>query len=185
LRFGEAYQLPVVALRYFNCYGPRQSLSNPYTGMVAIFLSRLLNRKPPVIFEDGMQSRNLIHVLDIARANVLALTSSGADFHAVNVGSGAAVTVLEVFRRLSAILNVAIADCQDALDDLQQRRVGDGSTITTLNPNAVQALQTIKQSLETAKANADANRPSFMTNVLPWLDIAKQDFFSSNPNNEF
>jgi hypothetical protein len=85
----------------------------------------------------------------------------------------------------TAILNVAIADCQDALDDLLQRRVGTSSTITTLNPNAVQALQTIKQTLETAKANSDANRPAFMSNALSWIELAKQDLFTSNPANEF
>jgi hypothetical protein len=85
----------------------------------------------------------------------------------------------------TAILNVAIADCQDALDDLLQRRVGTSSTITTLNPNAVQALQTIKQTLETAKANSDANRPAFMSNALSWIDLVKQDLFTSNPANDF
>ncbi len=108
LRFGEAHKLPVVALRYFNIYGPMQSLSNPYTGVVAIFLSRLLNKKPPIIFEDGMQSRDFIHVRDIVRANVLALTSSGADFQTVNVGNRTPVTVLEVFQRLSRILDVSV-----------------------------------------------------------------------------
>lgn len=85
----------------------------------------------------------------------------------------------------SAILRVAIADCQDALDDLLQRKAGDGAAVVTLNPNAVQALQTVKQSLETALANPDTNRPSFMSNALIWLDIAKQDLFSDNPNNDF
>ena len=108
LCFGEAYKLPVVALRYFNIYGPRQSLGNPYTGVVAIFLSRLLKRQPPLIFEDGMQTRDFVHVRDIARANVLALTSSGADFRAVNVGHGAAVTVLDIFHQLTRLLNVSI-----------------------------------------------------------------------------
>ena len=108
LCFGKAYKLPVVALRYFNIYGPRQSLNNPYTGVVAIFLSRLLNKKPPLVFEDGMQSRDFIHVRDIARANILALTSSGADFRAVNIGNGAPVTVLEVLQQLSTILNVSM-----------------------------------------------------------------------------
>jgi len=108
LCFGEAYKLPVVALRYFNIYGSRQSLSNPYTGVAAIFLSRLLNGKPPVIFEDGMQSRDFIHVRDVARANVLALTSSAADHRALNVGGGLSTTVLEIFRQLSRILNVSI-----------------------------------------------------------------------------
>ena len=71
------------------------------------------------------------------------------------------------------------------LDDLLQRKAGDGAATLTLNPNAVQALQTVKQSLETALANPDANRASFMSNALIWLDIAKQDLFSANPSNDF
>lgn len=85
----------------------------------------------------------------------------------------------------TAVLTVAIADCQDALDDLLQRKAGAQSTTTTLNPNAVQALQTIKLTLENARANADASRPDFMSNALVWLDIAKTDLFASNPNNDF
>jgi dTDP-L-rhamnose 4-epimerase len=108
LCFGQAYGLPVVALRYFNIYGPRQSLSNPYTGVVAIFLSRLMNRKPPIMFEDGRQSRDFVHVRDIARANVLALTSEGADGQAVNVGAGTPVSVFEVFQQLARILAVDV-----------------------------------------------------------------------------
>jgi dTDP-L-rhamnose 4-epimerase len=111
LCFGGAYRLPVVALRYFNIYGPRQSLSNPYTGVVAIFLSRLVNRKPPIIFEDGLQSRDFIHVSDIARANVAALTSDGADFSAVNVGGGRPIAVREVFQQLARILDIDVEAC--------------------------------------------------------------------------
>jgi cytochrome c peroxidase len=85
----------------------------------------------------------------------------------------------------TAILAIAIADCQDALDDLQQRKTGSGSTTTPLNPTAIHDLQTAKLTLETAKANADSNRPSFMSNALTWLDLAKQDLFTANPNNEF
>lgn len=108
LCFGKAYQLPSVALRYFNIYGPRQSLNNPYTGVGAIFMSRLMNHKPPIIFEDGRQSRDFIHVRDIARANYLALTVSKADYEAVNVGCGRPVTVLQVYQMLASILNVSI-----------------------------------------------------------------------------
>lgn len=108
LCFGRAYKLPVVALRYFNIYGPRQSLGNPYTGVVAIFISRLLNKKPPLIFEDGLQSRDFVHVHDIAKANLLALTSSGADFCAVNLGSGTAATVFDILERLSKILGTSV-----------------------------------------------------------------------------
>ncbi len=83
------------------------------------------------------------------------------------------------------ILQVAIADCQDALDDLQQRKQGDTSTTVTMNPTAVHDLQTAKLTLQNALANPDANRPAFMSNALTWLDLAKQDLFTSNPNNEF
>jgi len=85
----------------------------------------------------------------------------------------------------TAVLAIAIADCQDALDDLQQRKTGSGSTTTPLNPTAIHDMQTAKLTLENAKANADADRPAFMSNALTWLDLAKQDLFTANPNNEF
>jgi dTDP-L-rhamnose 4-epimerase len=105
LSVGTAYQIPTVALRYFNVYGPRQALSNPYTGVAAIFSSRLLNGAPPIVFEDGRQSRDFVHVTDIARANLLAATSSGADYQVVNVASGTPVTIAGIgealWRRIS------------------------------------------------------------------------------------
>jgi dTDP-L-rhamnose 4-epimerase len=103
LCFGNAHRLPAVALRYFNIYGPRQSLSNPYTGVAAIFLSRLLNNHPPIVFEDGKQSRDFIHVRDIARANVLALTSEAADGQALNVGTGRPTSVLQLAETLARL----------------------------------------------------------------------------------
>ncbi|MBN1593038.1 MAG: SDR family NAD(P)-dependent oxidoreductase [Candidatus Coatesbacteria bacterium] len=93
---GVAYKLPTVALRYFNVYGPRQALSNPYTGVCAIFGSRILNDHSPIIFEDGLQSRDFINVRDIAEANVLALESDNADYQVFNVGSGKSISVLEI-----------------------------------------------------------------------------------------
>lgn len=96
LSTGLAYGIPTVALRYFNIYGPRQALSNPYTGVAAIFCGRLLNRKPPVIFEDGQQSRDFIHVSDIVQANLLAMEKAEADYEVFNVGTGRQVTILEV-----------------------------------------------------------------------------------------
>src|SRR6266481_8010615 len=75
LVMGRAYGIPTIAFRYFNVYGTRQALSNPYTGVCAIFCSRLLNDRPPLIFEDGEQSRDFIHVNDIVQANLLALES--------------------------------------------------------------------------------------------------------------
>jgi len=96
LAIGRAYKIPVVALRYFNTYGPRQALSNPYTGAAAIFSSRILNKKPPVIFEDGMQSRDFVHVSDIVRASILASLKKEADYEVFNVGTGRKLTVLDL-----------------------------------------------------------------------------------------
>jgi dTDP-L-rhamnose 4-epimerase len=97
---GEAYGIPSVALRFFNVYGPRQALSNPYTGVMAIFASRLLNDRPPVIFEDGRQRRDFVHVRDVARACRLALERPVAG-QALNVGSGHSVTVLEIAQQMA------------------------------------------------------------------------------------
>lgn len=104
LVFGAAYEVPVVALRLFNVYGTRQALSNPYTGVLAIFASRLLNGKAPLVFEDGRQRRDFVAVEDVARAFELALTTEGADGRAVNVGSGRSVTVLELAEKLAGVL---------------------------------------------------------------------------------
>src|SRR5207245_6483393 len=86
LMIGKAYGIPTAALRFFNVYGPRQALSNPYTGVLAIFSSRLLNRKSPVIHEDGLQSRDYVHVRDIVQENLLAMTSTEANDQVINVG---------------------------------------------------------------------------------------------------
>jgi len=92
----RAYNIPAVALRYFNVYGARQSLSNPYTGVLAIFISRLLNNAPPVIFEDGNQTRDFIHVKDIAKANILAMESEQALWKTYNVGTGRPTSINQV-----------------------------------------------------------------------------------------
>ena len=96
LAIGRAYGIPTVALRFFNVYGPRQSLDNPYTGVCAIFQSRIKNGRPPVVFEDGKQTRDFVSVRDIVRACVLAMEKSGADCEAVNVGSGKPISIGEV-----------------------------------------------------------------------------------------
>jgi dTDP-L-rhamnose 4-epimerase len=96
LTVGRAYGIPTVALRYFNIYGSRQALSNPYTGVAAIFSSRLLNHKPPLAFEDGLQSRDFIHVSDIVQASMLALEKEEANYEVFNVGTGRPLTVLDV-----------------------------------------------------------------------------------------
>jgi dTDP-L-rhamnose 4-epimerase len=101
LSVGRAYGIPTVALRFFNIYGPRQSLSNPYTGVAAIFSSRLLNNHPAMIFEDGGQTRDFIHISDIVSALILAMTKAGADDQVLNVGTGRALSVLRLAEILS------------------------------------------------------------------------------------
>ena len=96
LNVGRAYAIPTVILRYFNTYGPRQALSNPYTGIAAIFSSRILNHHPPLIFEDGLQSRDFTHVNDIVQANLLALEKKKANYEVFNVGTGRQLTVLDM-----------------------------------------------------------------------------------------
>jgi dTDP-L-rhamnose 4-epimerase len=108
LLFGSAYGVPAVALRLFNVYGPRQALSNPYTGVLAIFAARLLNDNAPVVYEDGAQTRDFVHVSDVARAFRLALERDDADGRVVNVGSGRATSVLEIAHTLSGLLGKEI-----------------------------------------------------------------------------
>jgi dTDP-L-rhamnose 4-epimerase len=108
LLYGAAYDVPAVALRFFNVYGPRQALSNPYTGALAIFASRLLNGRAPVIYEDGAQRRDFVHVRDVARACRLALERDGADGRAVNVASGRSASILEVAAALTLVLGKEI-----------------------------------------------------------------------------
>jgi dTDP-L-rhamnose 4-epimerase len=104
LVFGAAYDVPTVALRLFNVYGPHQALSNPYTGVLAIFAFRLLNGNAPFVYEDGRQRRDFVHVRDVARACVLALEHDEADGLPVNIGSGRSVSVNEIARALAAVL---------------------------------------------------------------------------------
>ncbi|MCZ6635742.1 MAG: SDR family NAD(P)-dependent oxidoreductase [bacterium] len=96
LSIGRTYDIPAVALRYFNVYGPRQSLSNPYTGVSAIFMSRLKNDHCPVIYEDGKQSRDFVSVHDVVQANMLALEKSDGDYQAFNVGSGKNTSIEQI-----------------------------------------------------------------------------------------
>ena len=106
LLFGRTYAVPVVALRYFNIYGTRQSLSNPYTGVAAIFASRLLNRQSPMVFEDGRQMRDFVSVYDVVEANLLAMQRSQGDGMALNIGSGHPVTIGDVAKQLTRCLGV-------------------------------------------------------------------------------
>ncbi|MPZ71867.1 MAG: NAD-dependent epimerase/dehydratase family protein [Nitriliruptorales bacterium] len=103
LLYGAAYGVPTVALRFFNVYGPDQALSNPYTGVLAIFAARLLNNRPPMVFEDGEQRRDFVAVQDVARACHLALIADDAVGHVLNIGSGRSATVTEVAEQLAKV----------------------------------------------------------------------------------
>ena len=103
---GQAYGIPTTALRFFNIYGTRQALSNPYTGVLAIFAARYLNGKPPRIFEDGRQRRDFVHVRDVARACRLALETPAAAGHAINIGSGQAVTISQIAAQMAEAMGV-------------------------------------------------------------------------------
>ena len=109
LLWGKQVGIPTVALRYSCTYGPRQSIFNPYTGVIAIFCTRLLNNLPPMFYEDGEQTRDLSFVEDIARANLLAAKTDALDGLPVNVGSGKAVSVRELAQRVSDALKIKIA----------------------------------------------------------------------------
>jgi dTDP-L-rhamnose 4-epimerase len=104
LLMGRAYKIPTVALRFFNVYGPRQALSNPYTGVLAIFASRYLNNKPPLVFEDGLQRRDFVSVHDVVKACRRALEVPEARDHVFNIGSGQSYTILEIARRMAKVL---------------------------------------------------------------------------------
>jgi len=120
LTIGRAYRIPTVALRYFNVYGTRQALSNPYTGVAAIFSSRILNEHPPCIFEDGLQSRDFIHINDIVRANLLAMENKKADYEVFNVGTGRPLTVLNIAEALIKELGSSVD-----IDMVRKYREGD------------------------------------------------------------
>jgi dTDP-L-rhamnose 4-epimerase len=120
LAVGQALQIPTVALRLFNAYGSRQALSNPYTGVAAIFISRLLNDQPPLVFEDGRQKRDFVHVGDVANAFVTVLESELAVWDVFNVGSGSPIAIADMASTLARMLGKSIAP-----DYLGKYRVGD------------------------------------------------------------
>ena len=104
LIYGRTYDLPVTALRFFNIYGTRQALSNPYTGVAAIFASRLINGQVPLVFEDGEQMRDFVSVHDIVRANLLAMERPESDGEVINIGSGTPISILQVGQLLAQSL---------------------------------------------------------------------------------
>ena len=106
---GKSLNIPTVALRYQNVYGPGQSLSNPYTGILSIFSTRILNGNNVDIYEDGLESRDFVYIDDVVEATVLALKKNQANYEVFNVGSGVATTVNEVAKTLKKLYNSDIA----------------------------------------------------------------------------
>lgn len=104
LILGKLYNIPTAVLRGFNIYGPRQSLSNPYTGVTAIFISRFKNNQQAVVFEDGLQTRDFVSVHDVVSAFILALEKDQANYELFNIGSGKGTTILEIAQTLSKLL---------------------------------------------------------------------------------
>jgi dTDP-L-rhamnose 4-epimerase len=104
LVLGRAYGIDAVALRYLNVYGPRQALGNPYTGVAAIFAARVTCGRRPLVFEDGAQIRDLVHVSDVVRATLAAMDASVAPGHAINVATGRRVRMLDLAQRIAAAL---------------------------------------------------------------------------------
>lgn len=104
LIYGRTYGIPVTALRFFNIYGTRQALSNPYTGVAAVFASRMLNGKQPLIFEDGEQMRDFVHVSDIVQANLLAMERPESNGQVINIGGGTPITIQQVAEILARAL---------------------------------------------------------------------------------
>jgi dTDP-L-rhamnose 4-epimerase len=121
LSTGLAYGIPAVALRFFNTYGPRQALSNPYTGVMAIFSGRLLNGQSPVIYEDGLQSRDFTHVKDIVQGLLLAMERSEADYQVLNLGTGVPTSIAQAAEMLAQNLTAGQVKPQI----LNQYRAGD------------------------------------------------------------
>lgn len=103
LNIGRTYNIPSISLRYFNVYGPRQSLSNPYTGVAAIFLSRIKNNNRPVVYEDGLQTRDFVSVHDIVNANILAIEKSDVNYEAFNIGSGIPISIKDIAIKLAKL----------------------------------------------------------------------------------
>jgi dTDP-L-rhamnose 4-epimerase len=120
LMIGQTYGIDIAILRFFLVYGPRQALSNPYTGVFAIFSSRLLNNKPPLVFEDGLQSRDFVNVKDVCQASILAMESQSANGEIFNVGTGIPLTIKQVAETFTEKINPNLKPIYN-----QQYRVGD------------------------------------------------------------
>jgi dTDP-L-rhamnose 4-epimerase len=177
LTVGRAYQIPTVALRYFNAYGPRQALSNPYTGVCAIFSARLKNGHRPLVYEDGAQTRDFVHVRDIVRANLLVMEDVRADYEVFNVGTGQPTSIGEVARVLAQLYGVPLEP-----ELTLKYRAGDirhcYADITKLAALGYRPSATLKQGLEElvawGKTQASVDRVQQASQELASRGLASQ-----------
>ena len=147
LMIGRAHKIPTVACRYFNCYGPRQSLNNPYTGAAAIFCSAIKNDNPPLIYEDGNQRRDFIHVKDLVRGKLLLLNRPEADYGIFNIGTGKPTSIIELAETLIELCGKAFNP-----DVIYKFRNGDirncYADITKISKLGFQPLFSLKEGLK-------------------------------------
>jgi dTDP-L-rhamnose 4-epimerase len=166
---GRAYGIPTVALRYFNVYGARQALNNPYTGVGAIFAGRLLRNQPPLIYEDGQQSRALTHVSDIVQANLLALERDEMDYGAFNVGTGEPTTILDIAQALIDALDSSLepqivqkfraGDIRHCVADIRRIQALGYRVQTPYKVGLARWLEWVRTQVEQTRADAgDADR---------------------------
>ena len=168
---GAARDLPVVALRYFNVYGSRQSLSNPYTGVIPALVSRALGGRAPEVYEDGEESRDFVHVSDVVRATLLAIDGPGDRERVLNVGSGERRSLLEVARAVTAALGgpepvvtgkFRVGDVRHSQADLTNARAVLGFEPSVAFADGIRALATelAEQLHEDHSARAEAELAS-------------------------
>jgi dTDP-L-rhamnose 4-epimerase len=169
LLLGRAYNMESVALRFFNVFGTRQALSNPYTGVLAIFASRYLNNKPPIIFEDGRQMRDFVSVHDVVNACRLALETPGIDGKVFNIGSGRQYSILEVAEKMAAVLGkdeikplingkYRVGDIRNCFADITQSRELLGyNPRVFLDDGLVELLQWLQTQVAYDRVEAAAN----------------------------
>ena len=150
LTIGRAYSLPVTVLRYFNIFGSRQAISNPYTGVAKIFALHISEGKLPLIYEDGLQTRDFVHVSDVVRANLLVLGNPRANGEIFNVGSGSACTVLDLASHIAQKIGRSISpeaagkfragDVRHCFADISKARTLLGYEPATVIPNGLENL---------------------------------------------
>jgi dTDP-L-rhamnose 4-epimerase len=175
----NAYPIPITILRYFNVYGPRQSLSNPYTGIITTFITRLLNGKRLQIYEDGLMTRDFVHVVDVVRANLLALEADSAAGEVFNVGTQNSTSILELAQLIIEQLENVLVPCPPGTRDSQievigKFRVGDVHHCTADISKARRLLNYEPQIPTVREGIADVLEVAQQSKLVQWSDQTEQ-----------